>query len=602
MFRWLFGRKEPQSAHADEQSRVDRYTTAIDQAIRSAAPLDAEKVRELADEFGEGFSAKSVTARAVQLSVPYTRKGAGARMDEPVPDRKQSSGSTRSRTSSNKVALAEAPARQPRGRQSTVYLGVYCTELRYDEEDHAASLPSDFAKARREWEQSRNDPESPHYAAACNLLSNWFVSEFSEVDRMMSFSLEVSPEGRSQRGKDKYLSPSESFHSAFANSPRLTGTEVVALDFRETPLAGAYRPGEPLVRSPDVAVLAIYEAKLNPQFGSADKLPGWLRLNAELVKECFSIGLKPELLERTEIDEDGDEITFSGSSWEGGEILFAASAESKKQAREILAGRVRRERAGLFGMEEEQSAVEMLLNLGDVDGLRRELDGGLDANTRLQDDPLLKTALIALFAAEGKFSDQDEGKEIRSQHASLEAYRNALRRNILALLEAGADVNQPAGEPSIITIAEVLDDPEITPAIRTRSDGGGNGLALAMAAESGDVERVRELLDQGTDVDASFVKGITPLIIAAQGPGGEGEGALAGAQRTVQEAIVKLLLERGANVNAVAHDGNTALGNAVRRGNTTIAKILLDAGATTKNALPGGESITELARRNREGH
>lgn len=53
---------------------TSKYTAAMEQAIRDAAPLDQAKATALAEQFGEGFSARSVTAKAVRMNVPYNRK------------------------------------------------------------------------------------------------------------------------------------------------------------------------------------------------------------------------------------------------------------------------------------------------------------------------------------------------------------------------------------------------------------------------------------------------------------------------------------------------------------------------------------------------
>jgi hypothetical protein len=611
MFKWLFGRKNRQESapavsasvkdntHSTQQqaARTGRYTPAMDDVIRQAAPLNPIKIEQLASNFGPKFSTKSVAARARRIGVPFASK-------EPKPTVSTSpAGGSDDETlhggSSSSVQYKPTPPSAKKVDQ-TIYLGVYCTDLRYEEVE-GVSLPLDFRKAQREWVKSGNDPKVSHYIAACKLLSKWYVSEFSMVDSVMSVAYEIEGGGPARKTSDKYLSPAETIKSAFSSQPRLISAEVVAVDYREEPQAGPFKGEEALVSAPDVAVLAVYEAKLKPKIGSTDKLREWLNLNSELVSQCFSLEIKPGLMERTEVDEDGYEMTFSGSSWQGGDINIAVASGPRKKAREELVQRAQQERAELLGGGEAHSPVAQMIYSGDVDAVGEQLHSGLDVATLIGDDPLLKVALIALFTAEMRFNDEDGGVgvELKAKFNSLEAFKKALRKIVFLLLDAGADVNQPAGQHSIATVAEVLNDPEITPAIQARSGGQGNDVALIIAAEAGDTERVRNLLDQGTNVDVDVFKGTTPLMMAAQGPGGEDAPALSGEQRTAHENVVQLLLQRGANVNAVAHDGNTALGNAVRRGNTTIAKILLDAGARATGALPGGQSITELARQKR---
>jgi ankyrin repeat protein len=103
----------------------------------------------------------------------------------------------------------------------------------------------------------------------------------------------------------------------------------------------------------------------------------------------------------------------------------------------------------------------------------------------------------------------------------------------------------------------------------------GNGTALQLAA-SRDGELVRLLLERGADVNAPALEirgGVTPLQEAA----GSHQGSM---------IIVKLLLEWGADVNSppAREEGITALQEAAIQGNTNIAHLLLERGADV-NAL-----------------
>lgn len=83
------------------------------------------------------------------------------------------------------------------------------------------------------------------------------------------------------------------------------------------------------------------------------------------------------------------------------------------------------------------------------------------------------------------------------------------------------------------------------------------------AAHAGDVEKVRELLTQGADVDERDERGETPLIKAA----------LAG-----QTAAAAALIEAGANVSARNDRGFSGLHAAAYSGSVEIATMLLDHG------------------------
>lgn len=87
---------------------------------------------------------------------------------------------------------------------------------------------------------------------------------------------------------------------------------------------------------------------------------------------------------------------------------------------------------------------------------------------------------------------------------------------------------------------------------------------LILASNQGDIKKVNQLLDQGADVNEDDI-GFTSLIHAAR------EGHI---------DIVKLLLKRGANVNARSDDWNiTALHFAVDRGHIDVVRCLLAKGA-----------------------
>jgi ankyrin repeat protein len=88
---------------------------------------------------------------------------------------------------------------------------------------------------------------------------------------------------------------------------------------------------------------------------------------------------------------------------------------------------------------------------------------------------------------------------------------------------------------------------------------------LYLAAGAGNINEVDKLLKQGVNPDAAVDNsGITALMQAA---------------RIGDVEIVKLLLNKGANVNAQAGMGTTALMNAAAIGNLEMAKTLIDKGA-----------------------
>ena len=88
--------------------------------------------------------------------------------------------------------------------------------------------------------------------------------------------------------------------------------------------------------------------------------------------------------------------------------------------------------------------------------------------------------------------------------------------------------------------------------------------AFRGAARYGDIERLRALLESGSDVNARDRYHQTALMLAAQGG---------------HAAVVRLLIERGADLNVAAKFSLTALMLAVVGGHAEVVRVLVDAGA-----------------------
>lgn len=99
--------------------------------------------------------------------------------------------------------------------------------------------------------------------------------------------------------------------------------------------------------------------------------------------------------------------------------------------------------------------------------------------------------------------------------------------------------------------------------------------ALVAAAEDGDVEELRWLLEAGANVDAAVYGDGSPLIIAAR------EGHL---------AAVTLLLDHGADPNMGVEGDGSPLIMAAREGHLQIVELLLARGAAIDQVVPGDEN------------
>ena len=90
------------------------------------------------------------------------------------------------------------------------------------------------------------------------------------------------------------------------------------------------------------------------------------------------------------------------------------------------------------------------------------------------------------------------------------------------------------------------------------------GMALRIAANSGQLAEVERLLSEGADIDARSDNGMTPLILASW---------------RGHTKVVELLLREGADVYAETNTGSTALKLATERGHKEIVRMLQEAGA-----------------------
>ncbi len=98
----------------------------------------------------------------------------------------------------------------------------------------------------------------------------------------------------------------------------------------------------------------------------------------------------------------------------------------------------------------------------------------------------------------------------------------------------------------------------------TRDSSEDSDELLRKAAELGDMESVKVMLDQGYDINAENNHDQTPLQMAVQ------SGHL---------GMVRLLLDRGADVNAEGRYGSSALKSAALKGDLQMVKLLKDRGA-----------------------
>jgi ankyrin repeat protein len=174
------------------------------------------------------------------------------------------------------------------------------------------------------------------------------------------------------------------------------------------------------------------------------------------------------------------------------------------------------------------------------------------------------------------------------------------------LLKAGADANAaltPSGDTALMMAARTGTPEAITVLLEAGAnvnakESWGGTTALMWAASEQHAAAVKLLLDQGADVNAR-----SNFVAAANGRGFEGRTpAVPKAEQKVEEFAsgwltplmfaaregdlesARLLVNAGANVNAIAGDGKDALGLAIFNGNYDFASFLIDSKSDVNHA------------------
>ena len=188
--------------------------------------------------------------------------------------------------------------------------------------------------------------------------------------------------------------------------------------------------------------------------------------------------------------------------------------------------------------------------------------------------PMLAMALLSLQSPQtqaGAYEDMLYAIQVDDQST------------IADLLRRGMDVDtvNPQGN-SLLMLAAREGKPSVVktilaakPRIQARNPLGES--ALMLASIEGHTEVVKLLLDAGAPVNHD---GWTPLIYSASRD---------------RIDVARLLIGKGANINAAADSGTTALMMAAREGYLQMLLLLLEHGGDAKYVSPHGHSALSLA-------
>jgi len=159
-------------------------------------------------------------------------------------------------------------------------------------------------------------------------------------------------------------------------------------------------------------------------------------------------------------------------------------------------------------------------------------------------------------------------------------------RTVGALLERGFDPNALDDKGQLALVLAIKEDsPKVVavllnhPAIKVDEANANGETALMMAALKGNVDLTKRLLERGGAVNRA---GWTPLHYAASGP---------------EPALVALLLDRGAAIDAPSPNRSTPLMLAAGYGSIDAADLLLARGADARLRNDKGIDAAEFARR-----
>ncbi len=232
------------------------------------------------------------------------------------------------------------------------------------------------------------------------------------------------------------------------------------------------------------------------------------------------------------------------------------------------------------------TALVFAARQGDLESVQVLLDAGADVNqtTEYGWTPLLAAVHNRYYRLAMLLLERGADPNVANRGGWTPLYLAADNRNIeggdyptrrpdldhleliAALLARGADPDArmaSSTETRTIFTHQWLYEPGATPFLR--------------AAQSGDLTLLRLLLEHGADPFIATTNGTTPLMVAS------GIGWVEGVtyEWSPEETLdtVRLLLDLGADVNAVDDDGRTALHGAAHKGRNDVVRVLVDQGA-----------------------
>jgi uncharacterized protein len=232
---------------------------------------------------------------------------------------------------------------------------------------------------------------------------------------------------------------------------------------------------------------------------------------------------------------------------------------------------------------------------GDVDSIRVLLRAGAKVDDRQEGAPTALVIASAMVHVNAVNLLLDNGANpnatdwrgynplllvVRDSHYGLDlANKDRIVTIVKSLLKHGADPNFRLKQPKAITTNEVSLD---------------GATPVLLAAEVNNTEAVKVLLDAGADPRITTEQGMTPLIMASGG-GTDIQRARPPEERAQAIDTVKLLVERGVDINAVGQYGWTALHQASYQGLTDVIEFLVSKGANINEMDAFGQTPLSIS-------
>ncbi len=263
------------------------------------------------------------------------------------------------------------------------------------------------------------------------------------------------------------------------------------------------------------------------------------------------------------------------------------------------------------GKEGSNEELFRAIRKSDIATVRQLLEKGADVNARGDDEstPLMHAALYAtpecvkLLLEKG--ADPD-AKNAAGATALMWGISDI--RKVRLLVENGAGVNARSGygkTPLLLAASydggagtvKFLLNKSADPAAKDKT----GATTVILAAESGNVAALELLIKKGVDVNAKTGPGFNEFQFGTvtavrqemqelRAEANVGFTALMVAAEGENIEAVKLLLAKGADVNAKTGGGVTALHLAANNGNLEIVQLLLDRGASVNDKDPEGNT------------